>query len=98
MGWGLTNKYEGDSKSDDLMFTWLKVLNQESCKEKVDREFGSYDLIKYDPKSFCTMAEKKDFCIGDSGNGVVMRSGTDLVLIGILSYGHTMCASYLVGQ
>ena len=85
------------SKSDDLIFTWLKEIKKVPNEKLID-DLDQTKCIKYDPKNFCTVLEKKDFCIGDSGNGVVIRSGNDLVLIGILSYGHKMCASYLVGQ
>ena len=77
-GWGRL-QYSG-GHPDKLQGVALPVVDNAKCQ----RKFRS----KIEPSMLCAGGrDGKDSCIGDSGSGLVVRSGNEKVLVGVVSFG-----------
>ena len=87
-GWGTTRPRVDIEPYASLMGVRLGVLDNADCARMDGMENGR-DATRVHPGVFCAADDLQKTCKGDSG-GPVMQDG---VLVGIVSWGKTTCAS-----
>lgn len=84
-GWGKTESWSG---SEELLFTDLRIMNREVCKELatlLKPLFGSAEVTE---GKVCAVSHDEEIhsaCCGDSGGPLVLKDSSTLV--GIVSHG-----------
>ncbi|WP_141734501.1 serine protease [Oligoflexus tunisiensis] len=95
-GWGATS--QGGSSSDTLKYTAVSTLSNASCKTALDglrdrngRIFTDAAGVRFSdkifPTSLCAYAPATDSCQGDSGGPLFTYDGSQLTVVGVVSWG-----------
>ncbi|XP_036919648.1 chymotrypsinogen 2 [Sturnira hondurensis] len=83
-GWGLT-KYSNDNTPDKLQQAALPLLSNTECKMFWGRKITNIMV--------CAGASGISSCMGDSGGPLVCRKGGAWTLVGIVSWGSSVCST-----
>ncbi|WP_176536277.1 serine protease [Rhizobium sp. L9] len=82
-GWGLTDPFRAQSKSEDLLKVYLPVQSNDSCNA-IDAYNGA---VTETMMCAGTAAGLSDSCLGDSGGPATIGTGSEQRLLGVVSFG-----------
>ncbi|XP_054160061.1 serine protease 48-like [Oppia nitens] len=89
-GWGV-KQFDAEEMEQYLKDVSLTLITDKDCAKKYQQR-----RQKIFESQFCTLAYKKDTCLGDSGSPAFEKYGNRFFMVGIVSYG-AKCADDFPG-